>query len=292
MKTKIVITGANGQLGRELQKIASDYTNFSFIYTDVNELDITDKISVKSFFSNKDIDFIINCAAYTNVDGAENEVSLAEKINITGHENLSEISNKYSCPLIHVSTDYVYGGEIQVVPFKETDMTKPVSVYGKTKLLGEEKVKKAYEYAIVRTSWLYSAFGENFAKTMISLGSDRDNINVIFDQIGTPTYAGDLAKALLDIVVQRTKNKISVLSGVYNYSNEGVCSWYDFAVEIMKLSGLDCEVYPIETKDYPTPARRPYYSVLNKRKIKDGFEIKIPHWRKSLIKCIFEMLYA
>ncbi|MCP4178149.1 MAG: dTDP-4-dehydrorhamnose reductase [bacterium] len=289
MKAKILITGADGQLGKEIQKIGLNYPNFSFIFTDVNELDIVNIKSLKGFFSENKIDFIINCAAYTNVDGAENEISLAEKINIKGPENLAEISNEYNCPLIHISTDYVYGGEVQAVPYKETDLTKPVSFYGKTKLKGEEKVKKANEYVIVRTSWLYSSFGNNFVKTMIRLGNERQELNVIFDQIGTPTYAGDLAESLLEIVWKRIENKTSPLSGVYNFSNEGVCSWYDFAVEIMDFSQIDCKVYSIETKDYPTPAERPHFSVLNKNKIKTDFGIKIPHWRKSLKKCISEI---
>lgn len=269
-----LVVGALGQLGNELREILKNKA----VYVDRDELDIISESAVEAFFSENKFEAIINCAAYTAVDKAEEDTYLARKINVEGVKNLA----KTGVPLVHVSTDYVFNGE-NFRPYVETDATNPQSVYGETKLEGEiAVVKEASTAVIIRTSWLYSTFGNNFVKTMRRLGSERETLNVIFDQIGTPTYARDLAQAIVDILPQMKKGT----KEIYHFSNEGVCSWYDFATEIMELSGLKCEVLPIETKDYPTPAKRPFYSVLNKGKIKKDFGIKINHWKESLKDCI------
>ncbi|MFV0627271.1 MAG: dTDP-4-dehydrorhamnose reductase [Alphaproteobacteria bacterium] len=273
----ILVTGANGQLGNEFRRILGDQAQ----YVDVAELDITNKEVVETFFKGKSFSYIINCAAYTAVDKAEKDWQLAELINITGPENLA----KTGIPLIHISTDYVFDGK-NYLPYTEEDKTCPNSVYGKTKLAGEQKVLEIASTALIfRTAWLYSKFGNNFVKTMRKLGKDRESLTVVFDQIGTPTYAKDLAQAIVDILPQVTAGT----KEVYHYSNEGVCSWYDFAIAVMAMSDLDCYVLPIESKDYPTAAARPHYSVLNKTKIKKHFEIEIPHWADSLSDCIMEL---
>jgi dTDP-4-dehydrorhamnose reductase len=286
--TNILVTGANGQLGSEIRKIARNYNQFSFAYTDIGELDICNYQELEKYFEKKHADYIINCAAYTAVDKAESDVDTARKVNIDAVANLSAITLKYKSKLIHGSTDYVFDSVLQNLPFKETDLTGAKSVYGSTKLLGEEEAKKANNFLIIRTSWLYSGFGNNFVKTILRLGSERKEIGVIYDQIGTPCYAEDLASAILTIINDSESTGI-FKSGIYHYSNEGVCSWYDFAVEIIKMSGLNCKVNPIETKDYPLPAKRPAYSVLNKSKIKETFGLEIPHWRDSLQKCMNEI---
>lgn len=273
----ILVTGAKGQLGSELHKILGDKAR----YVDVADLDITDKKAVETFFAENKFSFIINCAAYTAVDKAENDLQLAELVNINGPENLA----KTGVPLVHISTDYVFDGK-NYLPYKEDDKTNPTSVYGKTKLFGEQKVlENASTAIIIRTAWLYSSFGNNFVKTMRRLGKEKESLNVVFDQIGTPTYAKDLAQTIVDILPQvKTGTK-----EIYHYSNEGVCSWYDFALAIMAMSDSDCYVLPIESKDYPTAAARPHFSVLNKAKIKKDFELEIPHWADSLSDCIMEL---
>lgn len=272
-----LVVGANGQLGNELRLILKEKAR----YVDRDELDITDAEAVKHFFAADTYEAIINCAAYTAVDKAEADAKAAELINVKGPENLA----KTGVPLIQVSTDYVFDG-CSCHPYTEEDEPRPNSVYGVTKLAGE---KAALEYAdaavIIRTAWLYSAFGNNFVKTMQRLGAERDSLNVVFDQVGTPTYARDLALAIVEIL-PKLKNG---MKEVYHFSNEGVCSWYDFACEIMKLSGLQCKVSPIESKDYPTPAKRPFYSVLNKGKIRKDFNMKINHWADSLAECLEKM---
>lgn len=269
MNNQILITGANGQLGTELKKLLSDA-----IFTDVADLDITDENAVKSFVEKHDVETIVNCAAYTAVDKAEDDLELATKINVDGPRNLAKSGAK----IIHISTDYVFDGK-NYQPYLPEDETHPVSVYGRTKRAGELAVLENAQIAVViRTAWLYSAHGNNFVKTMRRLGSEKETINVVADQIGTPTFAGDLAQAIVNILPQiNTSNK-----GIYHYTNEGVCSWYDFATEIMNLSGLNCKVNPIPSSAYPTKATRPFYSVLDKEKIKRVFNIKIPHWKKSL----------
>ncbi len=269
-----LVTGANGQLGNELRLLLSNRA----VYVDKEELDITDSEAVKNFTSGKNFAAIINCAAYTAVDKAENDEKLAQLINVDGPRNLAATQ----IPLIHISTDYVFNGQ-NFRPYSEEDTPNPQSVYGRTKLAGEQAVLQTSDTAIIiRTAWLYSNFGNNFVKTMQRLGAERSELKVVFDQIGTPTYAADLAAAIVQILPQiKTGSK-----GIFHFSNEGVCSWYDFAVEIMNLSKLSCKVLPIESKDYPTPAKRPFYSVLNKNKIKQTFNISINHWKESLQKCL------
>lgn len=287
-KQNILVTGANGQLGSEIRNLASNYNNF--IFTDVNNLDITNINDVEIFFASHPIDYIINCAAYTAVDKAESNYNSANLINVIGVKNLVALSQKYSLKLIHISTDYVFDGTNHK-PYVETDATNPGSVYGKTKLEAEKIIlNSAIKSIIIRTSWLYSSFGNNFVKTMIRLGSEKNELNVIFDQVGTPTYAFDLAKTILDIINQSTKNKNTFSQGIYHFSNQGVCSWYDFAIEIMELANINCKINPIESKDYPTPAKRPFYSVLNKSKIQNTFNISIPYWKDSLRQCIKKII--
>ncbi len=280
----ILITGSNGQLGSEIKLIVNELNLTNYIFTDIETLDICNKVDVSSFIANNEIDFVINCAAYTNVDGAETDKINAEKINILGPLVLAETTKERNIPIIHVSTDYVYDSVSQNTPFKETDNTKPQSVYGVTKLQGEKEIQKNSKHIIIRTSWLYSSFGNNFVKSMIKYAEERNSLNIVFDQVGTPTNAADLASAILKITISYTENNASFKSGIYNYSNEGVCSWYDFTKEIVFLTNKSCEILPIETVDYPTPAKRPAYSVMNKTKIKQAYNIEIPHWKESLIK--------
>ena len=281
MAKTILITGANGQVGHEFQYL-SKASDFNFIFVDIAELDITDNAAVLNFFRNKNIDFCVNCAAYTAVDKAESEPEIAEKVNVTGAKNLAEGCALKDIPLIHLSTDYVYHNQ-QNTPFKEHDETNPQGVYAKTKLDGDEIALKTNPKTIIlRTSWVYSSYGKNFVKTMLRLGPERDELTVIFDQIGTPTYARDIAKSILEILPSLEQKS----PGIYHLSNEGVTSWYDFAVAIFDLKGIECRVKPIETKDYPTPAKRPHFSLLNKAKIKADFGLEIPHWRESLRDCL------
>jgi len=247
---------------------------------------INSAIATTYLLSKYKIDFIINCAAYTNVDKAETDKKNAELINVYAVKNLATISNKYNLDFITISTDYVFDGESHR-PYVEDDKVAPQSVYGETKLLSEQALAKINpkNSIIIRTSWVYSSYGNNFVKTMLRLGKERDELGVIFDQIGTPTYAWDLAKAILDILPQIENSKLEI----YHYSNEGVLSWYDFAKEIMRMAKIECAVNPIETKAYPTPAKRPHYSLLNKSKIKDKFNITIPYWKDSLDECLVKM---
>ena len=280
---KILITGANGQLGNEIRELAPEYPQFDFRYTDIAELDITNAADVDAYFGLHRPDTIINCAAYTAVDKAETDAETAFLVNATASGNLARAAQANGCFVVHVSTDYVYNGR-NYRPYTETDAVNPVSVYGKSKLAGEEQVLQSGARAIViRTSWLYSAFGNNFVKTMIKYGRERDALNVVFDQAGTPTYARDLAIAILDIL---PKAVVSGNTGIFHYSNEGVTSWYDFAKAIHELAGISCNVSPISTKDYPTPAQRPFFSVLDKSLIRKSFAIEIPYWRDSLKDCI------
>lgn len=273
MKDKILITGCNGQLGSELAKLLPQA-----ILTDVDTLDITNQQAVSDFVKQNNVDLIINCAAYTAVDKAEDNPELAAKINIDGPKNLALSGAK----IIHISTDYVFEGT-NCRPYEPEDKTKPVSVYGKTKLAGEQEVLKHAKCAIIiRTAWLYSPYGGNFVKTIRKLGAEKESISVVNDQIGTPTCAADLAQAIVEIIPQMNESN----KGVYHFSDEGVCSWYDFAHEIMALSKLDCLVKPIPSSAYPTKAKRPFYSVLSKEKIKNTFHIEIPYWKDSLVKCL------
>ena len=285
----ILVTGAYGQLGNEVRILSANYPEYNFMFTDVDSLDICDKDELIDFVTGNDIRYIINCAAYTAVDKAEDDAELCEKINATAVKNLGIAAAEAGAGIIHVSTDYVFDGT-SCRPYTEDMPTKPCSVYGKTKLKGEKNLLKACPNAIViRTAWLYSPFGNNFVKTMIKLGSERESLNVIFDQVGTPTYALDLADAILKAMDQ-TIDTGHDKGGVYHFSNEGICSWYDFTIKIHEIAGINtCKVNPIETKDYPTKAARPHYSVLNKTKIKQTFNITIPHWEASLKDCIKEL---
>jgi dTDP-4-dehydrorhamnose reductase len=280
---RILITGSNGQLGNEIRELAGSYPHYHFQYTDVAELDIADAVKISQYFSTHNPDVIINCAAYTAVDKAETDKDLAYLVNAVAPGNLAFAAEQSGAFMVHVSTDYVYSGK-NYCPYSETDPTNPVSVYAKSKAAGEDAVKKSGANAlIIRTSWLYSAFGNNFVKTMMKYGAERGKLNVVFDQIGSPTYAHDLAKTILDIL------PIAMSQGgtkIYHYSNEGVASWYDFAKAIIEISGIDCKINPIPTKDYPLPAERPFYSVLDKAKIKKDFAIEIPYWRDSVKLCI------
>jgi dTDP-4-dehydrorhamnose reductase len=280
---KILVTGSNGQLGSEFRLLAPACPDFQFIFTDVAELDITSEADVSAMVKDEQPAVIINCAAYTAVDKAEQEDNLAFLINATAVGNLARVASKFNALLIHISTDYVFDGK-GFKPYIEDDPTNPVSLYAKSKHAGEQQVQSyANKALIIRTSWLYSEFGHNFVKTMMKYGKERGLLNVVFDQTGTPTYARDLAQTILDIL---QKQKISDGVEVFHYSNEGVTSWYDFAKAIIELSGITCKINPIETKEYPLPATRPFYSVFNKSKIKQRFQIEIPYWKDSLKVCI------
>ncbi len=279
---KILITGANGQLGNEMRCVATNDTKNSYVFTDVADLDITDAKAVASFFKELNPDFVVNCAAYTAVDKAEDEIELCSLINSKAVENIATSAKNIGCKVIHISTDYVYDGNA-TKPYNEDDITSPKSVYGKTKLKGEEYILTILPNSgiVIRTAWLYSAYGKNFVKTMIDLGKVRDSLNVVNDQKGTPTYAADLALAINQII-----NTPTFIPGVYNYSNDGECSWYEFACLIHDFAGVKCKINPISTEQYPTKATRPTYSVLNKNKIKETYGITIPNWKESLKKCI------
>lgn len=277
----VLVTGSNGQLGNEVQVFASSYPQFEFIFTDVEELDICDRKAVEKYFAERKIDVLLNCAAYTAVDKAEEDVELCYRINEKAVGVLGEVAAQYGTKMVHVSTDYVFDGT-SYLPYTEDRPVCPATVYGKSKLAGEQLLMDVCPaVVIVRTSWLYSSFGNNFVKTMIKLGRERDTLNVIFDQVGTPTYAADLADALLQII-----SADKFIPGVYHYSNEGVCSWYDFTIAIHQIAGIGCRVLPIESKDYPAKTPRPHYSVLNKKKIKSNYNIQIPHWEDGLRRCM------
>lgn len=279
----ILITGSNGQLGNEIRVLAEDYPDFEFLYTDIAELDITDPSKVEAYFVANQPQVIINCAAYTAVDKAESDEATTYLINAKAVENLSKSASAIGALMVHISTDYVFDGK-SYLPYNETDITNPQSVYGRSKLAGEIAVGQyAGKGLILRTSWLYSAFGSNFVKTMIRYGNERDELNVVFDQVGTPTYARDLARTILDIIPQALHHSGTEL---FHYSNEGVASWYDFARTVITFSGINCEIKPILTKDYPLPAPRPCFSVLNKSKIKETYNIRIPYWSDSVKHCI------
>lgn len=280
----ILITGANGQLGNEMRVLSAENKEYNYFFTDVAELDICDEQAVMSFVKDHHIHVIVNCAAYTAVDKAEDNLDLCTKLNSDAVGYLAKAAEANEAELIQVSTDYVFDGTNHL-PYKETDATCPNSVYGVTKLKGEanavEHCKKAM---IIRTAWLYSTFGNNFVKTMIRLGKEREALGVVFDQIGTPTYARDLARAIFAAI-----NK-GVVPGIYHFSNEGVCSWYDFTKSIHRIAGITaCKVSPLHTDEYPAKAPRPNYSVLDKTKIKNTYGIEIPHWEESLKACIDEL---
>lgn len=284
----ILITGANGQLGNCLRDLADDYQGkYTFFYTDVEELDITDAAAIDRYVADNQIQIIINAAAYTAVDKAEDDVDMAYKLNRDAVRNLAEVSKAHDCLLVHISTDYVFSGEC-CHPYKEDDTPAPKSVYGASKLAGEQAVAEVGCRAIIiRTSWLYSEYGHNFVKTMLRLGDERKEVSVVCDQIGGPTYAGDLAQAILLCL---TANLEKTGMQVYHFANEGVISWYDFAKAIMEISGKSCAVFPIFTGEYPAKAPRPAYSVFNLRKTKTELGISIPYWRDSLALIINKLL--
>ncbi|HAM08803.1 MAG: dTDP-4-dehydrorhamnose reductase [Bacteroidetes bacterium GWE2_41_25] len=281
----ILITGANGQLGNELRDLSKQFYGYDFTFTDVDSLDITNPGSTSEFIRNLRPDWMVNCAAYNLVDKAETEPETAMLINGSAVKNITEAISGTECRLIHVSTDYVYDGNSNL-PYDENVIANPQSAYGRSKLAGEKYALLHPGSMIIRTAWLYSSYGNNFVKTMLRYGAERDSLRVVFDQTGTPTYAADLAGAIMSIISGVIRNHFAFKAGVYNYSNEGVCSWYDFAVEIIKEAGLTCQVNPVLSKDYQQAAKRPSYSVMDKNKIKENYNINIPHWRTSLLKCL------
>ena len=279
---RVLITGANGQLGNEMRRLGAVSPN-EYLFTDVAELDITDKAAVAEFVKSNNVEIIVNCAAYTNVDKAEDDEATAELINATAVRNLAEAVKAVDGTLFHVSTDYVFGSEGNT-PRTEDMPTNPLGVYGKTKLHGEQAIAEVGAKAIIiRTAWLYSEFGNNFLKTMLRLTAEKESLNVVFDQVGSPTYAGDLALAIFSII----EGGVYVGNeGVYHFSNEGVCSWYDFATEIAAAAGHECIVMPCHSNEFPSKVTRPPFSVLDKTKIKTTFGIEIPHWRDSMLYCL------
>ena len=280
----VLITGANGQLGNEMRLVAAADTERLYHFTDVAELDICDEEAIDRFVLEHAIDCIVNCAAYTNVNKAEEDTALCDKLNHLAPANLARVAAKHGAALIHVSTDYVFNGQ-HYIPYKEEDETCPNSVYGTTKLAGEQAIQAlCADVVIIRTAWLYSTFGNNFVKTMLRLGSERAELGVVFDQIGTPTYARDLARAIQHIIYK------GIVPGIYHYSNEGVCSWYDFTKAIFELGGITtCALKPLHTDEYPTPAARPHYSVLDKTKMKQTYGVEVPYWMDSLRECIEQL---
>ncbi|BCN92743.1 NAD(P)-dependent oxidoreductase [Thiomicrorhabdus immobilis] len=311
---KILVTGKNGQLGQSLNQLTANYPLFTMHFVGRDELDLSSAESIQAYFANNEYDVIINCAAYTAVDKAESEPGLADQINHLAVKQLAEIAKQQDAMLIHISTDYVFNGQ-NFKPYSESDATDPQSVYGLTKLKGEQAIQAINpKGCIIRTSWVYSEFGNNFVKTMLRLGKEKEQLGIIFDQVGTPTYAGDLAEAILQIidrtVIARSASDVAIYEAssglkmdrhttlamtegdaptkneVFHFSNEGVCSWYDFAKTIFEYAKIPCVVLPIESRCYPTPATRPHYSLMNKAKIKQAYNLEIPYWKDSLKKCL------
>jgi dTDP-4-dehydrorhamnose reductase len=281
-KLNILVTGANGQLGNECRTLAASRTDANFIFTDIAELSITDEAAINDIFSNNNFDYCINAAAYTAVDAAEQDVEMSRAINATAVGYLATACHKYNCKLIHISTDYVFDGENEN-GYKEEDATAPINVYGVTKLEGEQfAFENNAQTIVIRTSWVYSFHGKNFVKTMMRLMQEKSEISVVNDQIGKPTYAADLADAIFNIIFSSS----TFIPGIYNYSNQGVISWYDFATAIKEIGGYACKVNPIPSSAYPVPAKRPHYSILLTDKIETTYNIQIPHWKVSLEKCM------
>lgn len=278
----ILVTGSNGQVGNELRVLSKEY-NYNFFFTDKSSLDITNKLRVDEFIDINNIDIIINAASYTSVDQAENNQELVNLVNNIAVENIAQSAKDKNIKFIHISTDYVFDGKANS-PYVEGDITNPMGIYGKSKLDGENAMLdiNPSNSIIIRTSWVYSSFGSNFVKTMLRIGKEKNAINIVSDQVGTPTYARDLARTIFEILPKVTNINVEI----YHYSNEGIISWYDFAQEIMARTKTDCQVNPIKSKDYPTIAKRPVYAPLNKSKIKKEFAITIPYWKDSLDKCL------
>lgn len=277
----ILVTGCNGQLGSELRFLSAERQDFHFCFTDIEELDITDEQAVNRYVQEQEIDCIVNCAAFTAVDLAESKADFCDVLNHQAPGILARAVAERGGSMIQISTDYVFDGTAHI-PYRESDPVSPVSVYGRTKLAGEQVVLEACpNTVIIRTAWLYSSYGKNFVKTMLRLGREKSELGVVFDQIGTPTYARDLARAILEILTK------GLVPGVYHYSNEGVASWYDFTKAIHRIAGITaCHVKPLHTEEYPTPAVRPHYSILDKTKIKETYGIEIPYWEEALAECI------
>ena len=284
---RILVTGANGQLGNEMRRLAGGKNGKDcYIFTDIAELDITDLDAVRRYVADEKISVVVNCAAYTNVDKAEEDEGTADRINRLAVENLAVVCKEANATLIHVSTDYVFGGN-RNLPYREDEPTDPLGAYGRTKLAGEQAVEQSgCRYLIFRTAWLYSAFGNNFVKTIQRLTVEREQLNVVFDQVGTPTNAADLATLIVHAI---ETGKYRQHQGIYHFSNEGVCSWYDFAKEIVALSGNTCDIRPCHSDEFPGKVKRPAFSVLDKTKVKRDFDCTIPYWKDSLVKCINEL---
>jgi dTDP-4-dehydrorhamnose reductase len=281
----ILITGANGQLGSELKVVSKNFYGYDFIFTDSDTLDITNQEKTTDFIKLSGPDWIINCAAYNLVDKAESEPDKAMLINGTGVKNITEVIRGSECRFIQISSDYIYDGKSNV-PYNEYSQPNPLSAYGRSKLAGEKFALLHSGSMIIRTSWLYSSFGSNFVKTILGNAREKESLQVVFDQTGSPTYAADLAEAIMKIVSGVIRNQFALNAGIYNYSNEGVCTWYDFANEIIQNAGLSCHVNPCLTKDFVQSAQRPAYSVMDKSKIKENYGISIPYWNTSLKKCM------
>lgn len=281
----ILVTGAKGQLGNELKVVSKKYFGYDFIFTDIDTLDITDAEKTKEFIREKKPDWIINCAAYNFVDKAEINYETALLVNGIAVKNISAALKDSTTRLVHISSDYIFDGNTNS-PYTDAAIPNPLSAYGRSKLEGEKNALLHYGSIVIRTSWLYSYFGKNFVKTIIRLAREKDLLEVVNDQIGTPTYAADLAQAIMHIVSGVQRNQRAFNAGLYNYSNEGECTWYDFAVAIIEEAGLKCQVHPLLSKDFPSAAQRPAYSVMNKSKIKENYGLTIPQWRTSLKKCI------
>lgn len=279
----VLVTGANGQLGNCLKNFKKDFPKIDFVFTDVDELDITNEKELEAFFNKQEYDYLVNCAAYTSVDKAEEDKENAKLLNVHAVKLLAGFSKKFNFKIIHISTDYVFGGK-HFRPYTEESIPEPESVYASTKYDAEKILAQISNNSIIlRTSWLYSEFGNNFLKTIIKLASNRDELKIIADQIGTPTYAGDLASAIMTVITNYPKNK---RTEVYHFSNQGIASWFDFAFEIVSQTKIDCKVLPIKTEEYPLPAKRPFYSVMDKSKFTDTFNVDIPYWKQSLKTCI------
>jgi len=281
----VLVTGSYGQLGSEIKDIAHHFPDFAFLFHDVDTLDITDFETLSIFFQEHPIHYIINCASYTQVDRAEEDPESAYLINATGSEYLAKLADSHSSRLIHISTDYVFDG-MKGTPYQEEDVPNPLSIYGKSKLAGEKHVLQYADNMVIRTSWLYSSYGSNFVKKINALSHQKKSISVVTDQVGSPTYAHDLAHSILTIISAISAGTCSWQPGMYHYSNEGSCSWYELALAIVKKNRSRCEVVPIKTDEYPLPAPRPAYSILNKEKIKSQYKIRIPEWPESLSVCM------
>jgi len=283
--TPVLITGFKGQLGSEIQQISGQFPEMSFIFTDLEELNITSIRDIRSFLDSMPVKFLINCAGYTEVDLAEDEREMAELLNAEATGYLAEICAERAVQLIHISSDYVFDGE-KKYPYLEDDPVNPQTVYGKSKLHGEEALQQSGKGIIIRTSWLYSSFGNNFVKTVLRLSGEKESLNVVFDQTGCPTYARDLASAILEMIRIEIEQENLPKYDIYHYSNQGMCSWYEFATCIIDFAGSGCKIIPIESKDYVTKAERPRYSVMSKKKIMSAYDLHIPHWKDSLKDCI------